>query len=83
MKYRICKTSDAYKSKSQVTAPCEYPTLEHVPSTELYEDDKWYVTIKSLNELNEFLDSLGLVVYHPAGGDEEYPTLEIYDDYRE
>ena len=64
MKYVISRTSD-WMGKTQ---PC---------SKAYKENDKWYIDINSLEELNELIDEVKEKVI--IGCDD----IEIYDDYRE
>ena len=64
MKYEILRTSD-WLGK---TKPC---------AKAYNENDKWYIDINSLEELNELIGEVESKVI--IGGDD----IEIYDDYRE
>ena len=64
MKYEISRSSDWWGEKQ----PCEKAYKEN---------DKWYIDINSLEELNELIDEVKEKVI--IGCDD----IEIYDDYRE
>lgn len=45
---------------------------------------EWVVEMNTLEELNAFADKYGKIIISPIGEvDDEFPEIEIYDDYRE
>ena len=76
MKFLVQRTS-GWKDRSK--KPCE--------EAELYKEDRrwtlWIVEIATIDQLVKFCDKYGEVVIMPKDIGEPYPTIEIYDDYRE
>ena len=82
MKFIVYRTSD-YKGTN--IQPCDEAVLEN---REDLEDETyfwaiWTVEIESIEALCEFCNKYGDVIIHPKQEDEEFPSLEIYDGYRE
>jgi hypothetical protein len=48
-----------------------------------FDDQTWFVEINSLEELTEFSKKYGALVFQQPWRNSEFPSLEIYDDYRE
>ena len=48
-----------------------------------FEDEGWFVKIDTLEELLEFTNKYGEIVFGKAYDNDEMNRIEIYDDYRE
>ena len=48
-----------------------------------FEDKAWFVKIDTLEELLEFTNKYGEIVFGKAYDNDEMNRIEIYDDYRE
>ena len=48
-----------------------------------FEDEAWFVKIDTLEELLEFTNKYGEIVFGKAYDNDEMNRIEIYDDYRE
>lgn len=84
MKFIVYRTSD-YKGTN--IQPCDEAVLENkedeLRENEIYFWATWTVEIESLEALCAFCNKYGDVIIHPKEEDEEFPSLEIYDGYRE
>lgn len=77
MKFIIYRTSNMVPTKE--AKPCEEATLDR----EVNRMATWTVEIESIEALCAFCNKYGDVIIHPKEEDEEIPSLEIYDSYRE
>lgn len=78
MKFRIEKTSDCYHE----APPCEGAYIDG--KGDKWEVYKWAVDINSLEDLMELTEEVGdIIVSAPNEETDNYPSIEIYDDYRE
>lgn len=87
MKFVVSRTSDNYRIDD--IPPCKLATKEAVNSvvrvgntTESMTYKKWVVNIDTLEGLISFVRENGDCII-TAAGEYEYPSIEIYDEYRE
>lgn len=77
MKFRIERTSDF----NNEAPPCEGAYLD-VKGCE-WENNKWAIDINSLEDLLNLTENEGrIIVFAPHERTDNYPAIEIYDDFR-
>lgn len=57
--------------------------VEHGHIMRDFDDEGWFIDIKTLDELMAFIDKYGSVVIEPYFDNYSIMVIEIYDDYRE
>lgn len=83
MKFAISTTGIFYEDKSKRDKLTKLGfTFEDNYKNHMITEDEIFIEINNLYELLELSKNYGELVIHSCY-DEEIPTIEIYDDYRE